>query len=121
MKHFLIATFLLSSMSLTMCKSNKNLDETKAPIAFTVLFAEGTNVKSIISAIEYDSESIKRVSKSQNQWLLKYLATEQEGIEIKKLLLNNDAVISVYDGDKPTVTSSKSTIKGKVSPIKEKQ
>ncbi len=110
--------FVLIVSSFAMCKSKDKIP-TGESLKYVVLLEKDATVKVLAKSLDHKIIDSKRSSRSQNQWTIEFENEGKKSKNIKRDLLNNDLVISVYDEADSENMNSKSSKKSKVSPIKE--
>lgn len=111
-----ILTFLLITTALSMCKSKKSIEST-SDLIFVVLMEKDSSPKQLIKNLDHQLRNFKKSSKSQNQWTLFFTNQGETSKTIKRDLLNNALIITVYETDENGNMNLKSKKKTKVSPF----
>lgn len=115
-----ILLFILLVSSLTMCKSKDNIPASEK-LSYIVVLKEDVKIKKLEKDVKYSILEAKRISKSHNQWTIDFESDGNKSNGIKRDLLNLEYVISVMTPGEFGTMNSKSSKKGRVSPIKERQ
>jgi len=100
-----------------MCKTQDKIP-TGESFKYVVLLEKDATIKGLKKSIDHDVIDAKRSSRSENQWIIEFENEGKKSNNIKRDLLNNDLVISVYDEADSENMNSKSGKKSKVSSIK---
>ncbi|MEE9440176.1 MAG: hypothetical protein V3V14_14315 [Saprospiraceae bacterium] len=115
MKNILI---ILLALSIVACKSKKQALSEAISANYIVLLKDNVHPKILVKMLNYDLYEYKKVSKSQNQWLLKFNITKEK-TNLKTDLLNHPAIITLID-NKSNRKNTFNSKKGKASPSSKK-
>lgn len=111
------------ALGLAMLFSCKSSDQSTSqasvePTNLIVLLQEGISPESIDLLRSINKDDMKRISRSQNQWMIK-LSDQKIASDLKTKLEQDERVIEISMGDKNESETTKSAKSGKSSPIKD--
>ncbi len=116
-------TYILIALALllTHCKSAglRQLEEVGQSIPLIVLLTDNLAPEDIESIKSFEIESMKRISRSQNQWMIKVVGGEDEATRLIEKLNDDKRIIDAsLQTKKANSEKIQNTKSGKTKPVK---